>query len=100
MGRLGLRRRKKLLIERSPCGLYGNGGKYERTFAERLRRWLGKWAKEMDCSHLGRGRLESHLQACCRSSAGGDVEDDEVLIAMPPIFPEIAAQCLLCPVSK
>jgi hypothetical protein len=37
MGRLGLHLRKKLLIERASGGLYGNGSKYERTFAERLR---------------------------------------------------------------
>jgi hypothetical protein len=44
MGRLDLHQRKKLLIERSPSGLYGNGSKYERTFTftERLRGLLGK----------------------------------------------------------
>jgi len=44
MGRLGLHQHKKLLIERSPGGLYGNGSKYEPIFAEKLWRWLGKWA--------------------------------------------------------
>ena len=37
MGRLGLHQRKKQLIEDFPRGLCGNGSKYERTFAERLR---------------------------------------------------------------
>jgi hypothetical protein len=46
MGRLGLHLRKKLLIEPSPSGLCDNGSPNGRTFAERLKGWLGKWAHD------------------------------------------------------
>jgi hypothetical protein len=55
MGRLGLHLHKKLLIERSPGGLYANGSKYGRAFAERLRGWLGKWGTDCDESPSSTG---------------------------------------------
>jgi hypothetical protein len=63
MGRLGLHQRKKLLIERSPGGLCGNGSKCERTFAERLRGWLGKWATNFRGAALARRAGLSGLPA-------------------------------------
>ena len=39
------RKTKKQLIEHFPCALCGTGSKNERTFAERLREWLGKWGE-------------------------------------------------------
>ena|SRR6516165_4459162 len=78
MGRLGLLQRTKLLIERSPGGLYGNGSKYERTFAERLRRGLGKWATNFvgppslggpGCRVASRGLGQNLCRCLCRNAA-------------------------------